>query len=101
MTVECSFFAEFGTHAAMVQPLQSSCCDVGPLRLISTDGGAILLPAAKPRKGRQLVNRREAARLLKLTRTLLQVRGRCGRWSAPETLCARPVRHQGMCGGTV
>ncbi len=44
---------------------------------------------------------RDAARLLNLARTLLQVRGRCGRWSAPETLCARPVRHQGTCGGAV
>ncbi len=42
---------------------------------------------------------RDAARLLNLTRTLLQVRGRCGRWSAPETLCARVAGHDGFCGG--
>ncbi len=98
MTAECAFFAEFGTHAAMIEPLQSSCCDVGPLRLVSTEPGPVLLPA-KPQKGRQVVKARDAARLLNLTRTLLKVRGRCGRWSAPETLCARPVRHQGACGG--
>ncbi len=47
----------------------------------------------------RLVRARDAARLLNLIRTLLKVRGRCGRWSAPETLCARPVRHDGCCGG--
>ncbi len=99
MNVRCSFFAEFGTHAAMVEPLQS-CCDVGPLRQVSTEQGAVLPPAVA-RRGRQLVTARDAARLLNLTRTLLKVRGRCGRWSAPETLCARPVRHQDACGGAV
>ncbi len=44
---------------------------------------------------------RDAARLLNLTRELLKVRGQCGQWSAPETLCARPVRHDGACGGAV
>ncbi len=100
MNGDCSFFAEFGTHAAMVEPLKSSCCDVGPLRLISIDQGAVLLPA-QVASARRLVTVRDAARLLNLTRTLLKVRGRCGRWSAPETLCARPVRHDWACGGAV
>ncbi len=42
---------------------------------------------------RERISGKNAARLLNQMRDLLQQRGRCGRWCAPETLCALPAGH--------